>query len=101
MNLSSQKSRSITLCALVLHNFLRSSISANVYTPPGYVDSFDSEGQLAQDHWRLETKNSLGVFSGIASPVGRKAPKNAKVIRENYSEYFMNEGSVEWQWENA
>ena len=54
-----------------------------------------------QGHWRLETKNSLGVFSGIASQVGRRAPKNAKVIRENYTEYFMNEGSVEWQWENA
>ena len=101
LNLSPQKACSITLCALVLHNFLRRSSSKNVYTPPGYVDSFDSQGQLVQGHWRLETKNSLGVFSGIASQVGRKAPKNAKVIRENYTEYFMIEGSVEWQWENA
>ena len=101
LNLSPQKARSITFCALVLHNFLRSSSSKNVYTPPGYVGSFDSEGQLVQVHWRLETKNSLGVFSGIASQVGRKAPINAKVIRENYTEYFMNEGSVEWPWGNA
>ena len=99
--MSPQKARSITLCTLVLHNFLRSSSSKNVYTPPGYVGSFDSEGQLKQGHWRLETKNSLGVFSGIASQVGRKAPINVKVIQENYTEYFMNEGSVEWQWENA
>ena len=81
-NLSRQKTRSITLCALVLHNFLRSSSSKNVYTPPGHVDSFDSEGQLVQGHWRLETKNSLGAFYGIASQVGRKAPKNAKVIEK-------------------
>ena len=101
LNLSPQKARSITLCALVLHNFIPRSRSKNVYTPPGYVDSFDSEGQLVQGHWRLEMKNSLGVFSWIVSQVGRKAPKNDKVIRENYTEYFMNEGSVEWQWENA
>ena len=101
LNLSPQKARSITLCALVLHNFHRSSSSKNVYNPPGHVDSFDSAGQLVQGNWRLETKNSLGVFSGTASQVGRKASKNAKVTRENYTEYFMNEGSVEWRWENA
>ena len=94
----SRKARTITTRALVLHNFLQKSLSKNNYTPPDFVESVNSQGELVQGNWRSEKGNSLGVFSSsIASQVRRKAPKNAKVIREIFTEYFMNEGSVEWQ----
>ena len=96
LNLSPEKYRTITTCALVLHNFLRKSLSKNDYTAPGFVDSVNSQCELVQGSWRSEKGNSLGVFSSsIVSQVVRKAPKNAKVIREIFTEYFMNEGSVE------
>ena len=74
LNLCPEKACTITTCAVVLHDFLRKSLK----------------------------ETSLGVFSSsIVSQVGRKTPKNAKVIREIFTEYFINEGSVEWQWNKA
>ena len=102
LNLSPEKATTVTTCALVLHNFLRKSISKSIYTPPGLVDSFNADGQLVQGSWRSEQGILLGVFSSsIRSQVGRKAPRSAKIVREIFTEYFMNEGSVEWQWEKA
>ena len=89
-------------CTLVLHNFIRKSLGKNDYTLPGFVDSVNSQGELVKGSWRSENGNSLGVFSSsIVSQVGRKAPKNAKVIREIFTEYFMYDGSVKWQWDKA
>ena len=74
----------------------------NDYTPPGFVDFVNSQGEVVQGSWRSKKESSLGVFSSsIASQSGRKPPKAAKVIRETFTEYFMNEGSVEWQWDKA
>ena len=102
LNLSPEKARTITTCSLVLHNFLQKSLSKNDYTPAGFVDSVNSQGELVQGSWRSKKGNSLGVFSSsIVSQVGRKAPKNSKVIRDIFAEYFTNEGSVEWQWDKA
>ena len=101
MNLSPEKSSTITTCALVLHNCLRRN-SRNAYTPPGLIDYIDENGQLVQRSWRSDQANPLGVFStAIPSQVGRKASRSAKAIRETFTEYFMNEGCAEWQWEKA
>ena len=100
--MSPEKATTVTTCALVLHNFLRKSIRKSIYTPPGLVDSFNADGQLVQGSWRSEQGNLLGGFSSsIRSQMGRKAPRSAKIVRETFTEYFMNEGSVEWQWEKA
>ena len=48
LNLSPEKACTITTCALVLHNFLQKSLSKNDYTPPGFVDSVNSLGELVQ-----------------------------------------------------
>ena len=90
------------ICLQVLHNFLQKSLSKNDYTPPGFVGSVNSQGELVQGSCRSEKGNSLGGFSSsIVSQVGRKAQKNAKVIREIFTEYFMNEGSVQRQRDKA
>ena len=96
----SRKARTITTCALVLNNFLQKSLSKNDYTAPGFVESVNSQGKQLQGNWRSEKGNSLGVFpsSIVSQGERRKAPKNAKVIRKIFTEYFMNEGSGEWQW---
>ena len=102
LNLSPEKARTITTCSLVLHNFLQKSLSKNDYTLAGFVDSVNSKGELVRGCWRSKKGNSLGVFSfSIVSQLGRKAPKNSKVIRDIFAEYFTNEGSVEWQWDKA
>ena len=101
LNLSPEKSSTITTCALVLHDFLRSN-SRNAYTPPALIDYIDEYGQLVQGSSRSDQANPLGVFStAIPSQVGRKTSRSAKAIRETFTEYFTNEGCVEWQWEKA
>ena len=101
LNLSPEKSTTITTCALVLHNFLRRN-SRKVYTQPGLIDYIDENCELVPGSWRTDQANPLGVFSAaFPSQVGRKASNSAKVVRDTFAEYFMNEGSVEWQWEKA
>ena len=95
LNLSPEKARTI-------HNFLRKSLSKNDGTSPDFVYSVTSQGELVQGSWRSEKGNSLGIFSSsIVSQVGRKASKNANVIQEIFTEYFMNKGIVEWQWDKT
>ena len=102
LNLSPDKATAITSCALVLHNFLRKSTSKSIYSPAGLADSTNTNGELMPGSWRTEQQNPLGVFSSSIQPqVGRNAPRSAKLVREAFTEYFMNEGSVEWQWEKA
>ena len=101
LNLSPEKSSTITTCALVLHNFLRRN-SRNTYTPPGLTDYIDENGKLVQGSWRSDQANPPGVFStAIPAQMGRKAFRSAKAIRETFTEDFINEGYVEWQWEKA
>ena len=63
LNLSPEEARTITTCALVLHNFLQKSLSKNDYTPPGFVDSVNLQGELVQGSWRSEkSKFSWSFF---------------------------------------
>ena len=32
---------------------------------------------------------------------GHNATNTAKSVRESFKEYFMNEGSVDWQWQHS
>ena len=101
LNLSPEKSSTITTCALVVHNFLQRN-SRNAYTPPCLIDYIDENGQLVQGSWRSDQANPLWIFStAIPSQVGKKASRSAKAIRETFTEYFMNKGFVEWQWGKA
>ena len=83
LNLSPEKSSTITTCALVRHDFLRRN-SRNAYTPPGLIDYIDENDQLVQGSWRSDQANPLGVYS-TAIPFA---------IRETFTEYIMNEGCV-------
>ena len=101
LNLSPEKSSTITKCVLVLYNFIRRN-SRNAYTPPSLIDYIDENGRLVRGSWRSDQENPVGDFSAaIPSEVGRKASRSAKAIREPFTEYFMNEGCMEWQWEKA
>ncbi|CAH1983784.1 unnamed protein product [Acanthoscelides obtectus] len=77
-----------------LHKFLRkNSESQRYYTPLG---SFDREeaGQIVEGSWRNEP--NTGSLLPLRN-VPRRAPLIAKHIREEFSDYFCNEGKVPWQ----
>ncbi|XP_046841836.1 uncharacterized protein LOC124435948 [Xenia sp. Carnegie-2017] len=75
--LSPRAIEDLVLAAIILHNYLRKRTSYSIYCPVGITDNETSEGELIPGH---------------------NATTEAKNIRDNFKEYFCNEGAVEWQW---
>ena len=100
MHLSPERATSVTLCALALHNFLLKSSSKGIYCFAGLIDQEDSEGNITPGRWRSE---NLGDGFVDISPQchGNNIPKSAKHFREVFTDYFMNEGAVSWQWDKC
>lgn len=90
----------LTLAMLTLHNALRQGISREIYCPKGMADEQDSiAGELIPVQWRSAKPNPQISLHAPAN--GHNASKNAKVIRETFKDYFINEGCVPWQWERV
>jgi hypothetical protein len=86
---------SIFLACIVLHNFLRSDDlsepSGGHYCPPGFADIGDEEN----GGWRQEEASmALRNINQLSSNMHTAA---AKAMRDNFADYFINEGTVEWQ----
>nr|CAI5848642.1 unnamed protein product [Callosobruchus analis] len=81
-----------------LHNFLRRhAVSRKRYSPSGTFDIENVDtGEIAPGSWRRDTAGDTGMIS--LKKVPRKAGNDAKLIREEFMNYFMSpEGSVSWQ----
>ncbi|XP_018357375.1 PREDICTED: uncharacterized protein LOC108757457 [Trachymyrmex cornetzi] len=91
----------IVKCCVVLHNWLRNA-ELNIlpgqrrYIPVGFVDLEDRYGNVEAGQWRNE--EPPGALRCFASNVSRNSENDAKVIRQMYTDYFMKEGEVPWQW---
>lgn len=100
MLLSPEKATTVILTCVYLHNFLRRSRnSQNLYTPPGTFDA-DKDGNVAPGSWRQITDANAQSFVPMTK-VGKKSAASCEVIRNEFAEYFINEGSVNWQNEYA
>lgn len=93
--LSPEKATKVVLACIYLHNFLRKSKeSRNVYTPPGTFDE-EKEGEFIPGVWRQQN-SELQSFLPLKK-VPRKSAAHCEAIRNEFAEYFSNEGSVSWQ----
>ena len=99
LNLGVNKATAVTICSLLLHNCLRKGVSRNIYCPPGSADSDNGRGELTNGAWSSETTST--AFLPVQPAQGNNPTRSAKLIREVFTEYFLNEGSLEWQWEKA
>lgn len=96
VELSPEKVILITSAICALHNFLMTK-SARVYTPPGTFD-IEIDGQISPAAWRSETNNSQ-YFQPLNSSQSRHYSNDAKIIRNEFKEYFMSQqGEVPWQY---
>ena len=86
----------ITLCACLLHNML-CTLSAPSYSPQGFADEIDHDGEITAGEWRLEG-DSLTPLEATQS---RNSKLNAKQVREKFCDYFDTHGSVPWQYSYA
>lgn len=81
-----------TNAAIVLHNFLISNLSS--YCPPSFCDSEDSAGEVILGHWRQQQSSDL---QGLYFRNNARSTADAWTVRESFTKYFVNEGSVPWQ----
>ena len=81
------KVKMITLAARSLHNWLRSQSNRGKVDMYGDLEQMDNP----TDTW----------FPLVNDVHGNHSSNQARAIRQEYTEYFMNEGSVPWQRKNA
>lgn len=66
--------------------------SSENYNPPGFADKEDVRGNVPEGAWR----NSAPMAS-VERPRGRKYQHGALQNRDEFMDYFSNEGAVPWQ----
>ena len=81
----------------VLHNFLLHTQDQD-YCPPGFADSLSSSGEVADGFWRANGQSAsslegLDITSRSLSTAGVE-------IRERLRAYFIDQGSVDWQYQH-
>ncbi|XP_046862581.1 uncharacterized protein LOC124456087 [Xenia sp. Carnegie-2017] len=93
----------ITKAVVALHNFLMSineDDDSNLYCPPSFADQ---DGQMGNEfnpgEWRQDANcmNGLGDITDVGASNNYGA--EAKWVREQFANYFNNEGAVDWQWQ--
>ncbi|XP_054747281.1 putative nuclease HARBI1 [Anastrepha obliqua] len=90
IQLAPEKAQIIVLACCYLHNFLRKKKS---YSFSHLIDQEDeNSGSIAQGAWRRESHLNV-----LESAHLRNSSNKAKEIRNNFAEYFINEGAVSWQ----
>lgn len=95
--LSPQYVEDLVLAALTLHNILRQGRCPDVYCPKGLADEIDMRGNFIPGSWRLDEQlTPLRVPSN-----GHNSAVAAKEVRDIFTDYFCNEGSVPWQWDRC
>ena len=100
MHLSPERATSVTLSALILHNYLLKSPSKGIYCSPGLIYQEDEQGNVVAGSWRTELMTE--EFRALAPQChGNNISNSSKYIREVFMDYFMNEGAVIWQWDKC
>ena len=87
----------ITVAAVTLHNWLIKGGSRDAYAPHVLADHIDPTGGIVPGSWRDNvTVGCMLPLQKLAH--GNKPSSNAKEVREEFKEYFFEEGAVNWQW---
>ena len=95
--LEAKKVKGITLALLTLHNWLiKESDIGKVYFSPTFVDREDPEtGEIIEGFWGKEIPTeSWKSFSNTRT---HNPANEAKRIREEFTDYFINEDCIPWQ----
>lgn len=95
IQLEPEKAKTIIITCVLLHNFLRKNKSSLIYAPPEYYDREDSDGRFIPGEWRSENQNltSLEVEEEDAP---NPQTTIGKEVRNEFTEYIAQEGSLIW-----
>lgn len=93
--LSPEKVTNVVTTCVLLHNFLRRSTSSKtLYAPTGTFDTDVEEG-FQPGSWRSDQNNISSMLP--LRKVARKPGYEAKIVRDEFAEYFVTQGAVPWQ----
>ena len=97
-NLKAKYVEVVIFAAPILHNMLiKSPNSVNVYGPTFFADTILEDGEITKGKWcKNEAPNSL--YSLQVPRTGHNLSLYAKSVRDEFKDYFVNDGAVEWQW---
>ena len=93
-----ENAKANTLAVLTLHNWLRKeSDIGKVYFSPKLVNREDREtGEVIEESWRKEIPTES--WKSLSNARSHNPVKEVKRIREEFADYFTNEGCIPWQW---
>lgn len=95
MLLEPKKAEVVVMTVICLHNFLRQSkTSRTTYTPQMSFDS-EQDTTLVGGSWRQEDQ-PMHTLLPIRN-VPRRSTFNSKEIRDEFKEYFITNGRLDWQ----
>ena len=80
----------IIKCCVCLHNWINADKTIN-YVGSELIDR-EENNVLIDGSWRQESSNFMPLQSTTANPT-----YSSKAIRDNFAEYFMGTGKVDWQ----
>ncbi|XP_065356035.1 uncharacterized protein LOC135950415 [Calliphora vicina] len=92
--LNPEKTIKVTLACCVLHNFLITT-NKKRYVPSNAFDHYDANGTLIPGDWRTEEAEGKSMFRLQRQ---RNDTFNAKDIQKEFTEYFIEEGELDFQY---
>ena len=94
INLEPKIVENIVLSALALHIML---IKKPAYRSGNLADCILENGDIREGDWREDAPSD--TFHALqVTQSGHNASVTAKAIRDDFKDFFMNEGAVDWQW---
>ena len=97
MYLQSNNATKIILACCVLHNILRTH-SKNSYSPSGFADEVEENGNIRQGGWRDRNHSAM---QPLAATTSRHPSRNAEKISDIFLKYFYGRDQVSWQWKHV
>lgn len=91
---SEQTLDSVVKAVVCLHNFLMAERS---YCPPTFIDRETRTGFCEEGDWRLELEDDSPFLKSGGRLGGNRSCTSAQDIRNAFSDYFFDKGSVSWQ----
>ena len=92
INLKPKHIKNIVPSALALHNML---IKNPAYRRGNLADTLHEDGEVLEGEWRDNVATDL-LYPLQIPRSGHNPSIVAKTVRDNFKDYFMNEGVVDW-----
>lgn len=94
-HLDGDKAKKVTLACCVLQNYLMCT-NKRLYAPPKSFDHYNENGELVLADWRSNVV--FGAMELLEHPRSRQNGPCTKDVQKEFTEYFVEEGELEWQY---